>query len=185
MKNMTRKPALSIGLVLILLGILIMSVGCSSEAEPASVPTGTPPTSTTPTATTEGGNRAPVISLTTEQTQVQPLTIVELNFTSTDPDGDTVSYEWSSTGGKFSGAVPTQSWIAPEQYGDYAITVTAKDGKGGITQANISLSVIENMEPAITSVVADTDPLLPGERTLITCVATDPDGDILNYKWEI
>ena len=185
MENMTRKPALSIGLVLILLGILIMSVGCSSEAEPASVPTGTPPTSTTPTATTEVGNRAPVISLTTEQTQVQPLTIVELNFTSTDPDGDTVSYEWSSTGGKFSGAVPTQSWIAPEQYGDYAITVTAKDGKGGITQASISLSVIENMEPAITSIVADTDTLLPGERTLITCVATDPDGDILNYKWEI
>ncbi len=188
MKNMTRRPALSLGLVLILLGILIMSIGCSSEAEPAPVPTGAPPAPTTPTAptaTTVEGNRAPVISLTTEQIQVQPSTIVELKFTSTDPDGDIVSYEWSSTGGKFSGAVPTQSWVAPEQYGDYTITVTAKDGKGGITQASISLSVIENMEPAITSVTADTASLLPGDRTLITCVATDPDGDTLSYKWEI
>ena len=185
---MKRKSKLSLGVILILLSILIISLGCSSEAEPASTPTGGAPPApapTTPTATIEEGNRAPVISLTTEQTQVQPSTIVGLIFTSSDPDGDTVSYEWSTTGGKFSGAVPTQSWVAPEQYGDYSITVTAKDGKGGITQASISLSVIENMEPAITSVTADTASLLPGDRTLITCVATDPDGDTLIYKWEI
>ena len=185
---MKRKSKLSLGVILILLGILIINMGCSSEAEPASTPTGgaTPtPVPTATTAITDEGNRAPVISLTTEQTQVQPSTIVELIFASTDPDGDTVSYEWSTTGGKFSGAVPTQSWVAPEQYGDYSITVTAKDGKGGITQTSISLSVIENMGPAITSVTADTASLLPGDRTLITCVATDPDGDVLSYKWEI
>jgi hypothetical protein len=182
---MKRKSKLSLGLILILLSILIISLGCSSEAEPASAPTGAPPPAPVPTGTTPGDNRAPVISLAAAQTQIQPSTIVELIFTSTDPDGDTVSYEWSTTGGEFSGAVPTQSWIAPEQYGDYLITVTAKDGKGGITQTSITLSVVENTGPAITSLTADTATVLPGDRTLITCVATDPDGDILNYKWEI
>ncbi len=180
---MIGKYKVSLVMILILLSILIISLGCSSKAEPATAPTAAP--TPAPTATTQGGNRAPVISLTTEQTQVQPSTIVELNFTSSDPDGDKVSYEWSTTGGKFSGAVPTQSWVAPEQYGDYTITVTAKDGKGGITQTSISLSVVENMEPSITSVTADAATLLPGDRTLITCVATDPDGDTINYKWEI
>ncbi len=183
---MKRKSKLSLGLILILLSILIMSLGCSSEAEPASVPTGAAPTAPpTPTATTPKDNQAPVLSLESAQAQVYPSSIVELICTATDPDGDTVSYEWSTTGGKFSGAVPTQSWIAPEQYGDYAITVTAKDGKGGITQTSITISVVENMDPAITSLTADTSTVLPGGRTLITCVATDPDSDTLTYKWEI
>ena len=184
---MIRKYTIVFGILLLLCSLVLLSLGCIPEEEPAPSPdeglTLTPTPS--PTTTTDGENRAPVLSLTTEQSQVQPSTIVELILTASDPDGDTVSYEWSTTGGKFSGAVPTQSWVAPEQYGDYDITVTAKDGMGGITQASITMSVIENMEPAITSVTAETATLLPGDRTLITCVASDPDGDSLTYKWEI
>jgi len=184
---MIRKYTIVFGILLLLCSLVLLSLGCSPEAEPAPSPgeVPTPAPTPTPPPTTDGENRAPVLSLTTEQSQVQPSTIVELILTASDPDGDTVSYEWSTTGGKFSGAVPTQSWVAPEQYGDYDITVTAKDGKGGITQASITMSVIENMEPAITSVTAETATLLPGDRTLVTCVASDPDGDALSYKWEI
>jgi hypothetical protein len=184
---MRGKYKVTLRVILVLLSILIISSGCSPETEPAPAPDGTPtPTpAPAPTPIIEEYNRAPVISLVTAQTQVHPSTIVELILTATDPDGDAISYEWSTTGGAFSGAVPTQSWVAPEQYGDYDITVTAKDGKGGITQTSITLSVVENLYPAITSLTADTATLLPGDRTLITCVATDPDGDNLNYKWEI
>ena len=184
---MIRKYTVVFGILLLLFSLVLLSLGCSPEEEPAPAPeeVPTPVPTPSPAPTTDGENRAPVISLTTEQSQVQPSTIVELILTASDPDGDTVSYEWSTTGGKFSGAVPTQSWVAPEQYGDYDITVTAKDGNGGITQASITMSVIENMEPAITSVTAESAALLPGDRTLITCVASDPDGDILTYTWEI
>jgi hypothetical protein len=100
-----------------------------------------------------------------------------------DPDGDSISYAWSTTGGRFSGAGPTVSWVAPEDYGTYDVTVTVKDGKGGITQDSITLSVVANHDPQVLSLVANPAAVLPQGRSTITCVATDPDGDVLNYRW--
>jgi len=38
--------------------------------------------------------------------------------------------------------------------------------------------------PSITSLVANPASLAPGDGTTVTCVATDPDGDVLSYTWE-
>ena len=102
--------------------VITLSSACGPGVEPQ------------PTPPEPGDNQLPVISsLIPAQIQVHPSSIIEIQCVASDPDGDKISYEWSSTGGKFSGTGPTVSWIAPEDYGNYSIKVTVKDGKGGIT----------------------------------------------------
>jgi len=159
--------------------MVIASSACGPSAEP------TPPTPTPTPPPTPGANQPPEISsLTPAQMQAYPSDMIEIRCNASDTDGDTISYEWATTGGKFTGTGPTVSWVAPAQYGDYTITVTVKDGKGGITQASVTMSVVRNMDPVISSLVADPVTVLPQGKATITCVATDPDGDILNYSWK-
>ncbi len=46
------------------------------------------------------------------------------------------------------------------------------------------MSVVLNMDPVISSLVADPVTVLPQGKSTITCVAIDPDGDVLNYSWK-
>ena len=164
----------------VILATLVMVIVLSSACGPGAEPQPQPPAPPEP-----GGNQPPVISsLTSAQTQVYPSSIIEIECVASDPDGDAISYEWSTTGGKFSGAGPVVSWVAPEHLGNYDITVTIKDGKGGITQGTITLSVVQNRDPEILSLDASPDTVLPNDKSMITCAARDPDGDVLNYSWE-
>ncbi len=101
-----------------------------------------------------------------------------------DPDDDTMSYQWAATGGDFSGSGPTLSWVAPDEYGDCSITVTVRDDQGGVAQSTIRISVVSNQEPVISSLAASPTVLLPQGTSTITCVASDPEGDVLSYSWE-
>ncbi len=155
----------------ILATIIVLTSACGSEATPA--------------PSEPGGNQPPVISsLTPSQSQVIPSSIIEIRCEASDPDGDAISYEWSAIGGSFSGAgQPVISWAAPEDCGTYDVIVTVKDGKGGITQATVPLSVVRNQDPQISSLVADPVTISPQGQTTITCIASDPDKDTLNYNW--
>ena len=167
----------------VILAILAMVMVLSSACGPGASPSPSPP-QPQPTPSEPGGNQPPVISsLTSAQTNVYPQAIVEIRCEASDPDGDAISYEWSTTGGNFSGTGPTLSWVAPEHYGNYDVTVTVEDGKGGITQATITISVVSNQDPQILSLVAEPVTVLPQGKSIITCVANDPDGDVLSYSW--
>jgi hypothetical protein len=48
-----------------------------------------------------------------------------------DADGDTLTYDWTATGGTITGEGSTVTWIAPAAEGSYTITVSVSDGKGG------------------------------------------------------
>jgi len=162
-----------LGIILAIFALLIVSSACEPGEE------------ATPTPTPEPGiNQPPVISiLTPAQSQVYPLSIIEIQCVASDPDGDAISYAWSTTGGKFTGTGPTVSWIAPEHYGTYEVTVTVQDDKGNSTIKSITLSVVANRDPQILSLVAAPDTVLPDEQSTITCLASDPDGDALSYSW--
>ena len=130
------------------------------------------------------GNQPPVISsMTAAKMQVYPSGLSEIKCVVSDPDGDKVNITWSATGGKFSGAGHTVTWQAPEQYGSYDITATADDGKGGSTQTTLTLSVGGNQNPQISSLSADPSTVGPGGKSIITCIASDPDGDVVGYSW--
>lgn len=137
-------------------------------------------------ATRTGGNQAPVISsLTPAQSEVSATNSTEISCVASDPDGDKVRYTWSTNGGKFSGTTNESLivWVAPSQYGDYDVTVTVEDGKGGSVQATATVTVIANQNPVITNLVAKPNTVGLGGSSIITCAANDPDADTVRFTW--
>jgi len=166
-----------LGVILVMLAMAVAGSACGPGVEPTPTPG-------------PGVNQPPVISsLTPERMQVPPSSvgsqsIIEIRCVASDPDGDAVSYGWATTGGKFSGTGPVVSWAAPEHLGDYDVTVTVEDGKGNSAVASVTISVVSNQDPEILSLVADPAVVSPQGKSTITCVASDPDGDVLTYLWK-
>lgn len=87
-------------------------------------------------------NHPPVIdSLTTERERVKKATVLNVECIASDPDGDELSYTWSASGGNISGKGPIATWVAPNAYGSYTITVTITDGRGGEDSKSINITV--------------------------------------------
>jgi len=74
-------------------------------------------------------------------------------------------------------------WQAPSQDGVYTITLTVEDGKGGYAQASTAITVTNNRAPIISSLTSDPKNVTPGGSTVVTCTASDQDGDIVRYSW--
>jgi hypothetical protein len=157
--------------------IVVVIIACGGKAPPSPTPAPAP-------APVPGGNQPPIISsLTPAQTQVYPSGLSEIQCVASDPDGDKLNITWAATGGSFSGAGYVVSWQAPEQYGTYEITATANDGKGGTAQMTITISVGANQSPQITSLTVDPSTIGPSGTAIVTCIASDPDGDVVTYNW--
>ena len=167
-----------IAIVLTLVTIVVLVGACGPSSAP---PTNVPPPTTSPT-----GNQPPIISsLTAAQMSVYPSGTDEIQCIAADPNGDKLNFTWSATGGNFSGAGSVVTWQAPEQYGVYDITIAVDDGKGGTTQSSLKLSVGANQNPQISSLSADPSVIGPSGSATITCVANDPDGDVVRYSWNV
>jgi hypothetical protein len=87
-------------------------------------------------------NNNPLISSLT----ATPATLVTggnstIRCTASDPDGDTLAYSWTYTGGSISGTGSTITWTAPSTAGTYTVTVIVSDGKGGNVTRNVSITV--------------------------------------------
>ena len=168
----------NLSIALAILAILAMlGSACRPSEAPPSPPAPAPPT--------PGGNQPPVISsLTAAEMQTHPTGEVGLQCAASDPDGDKITFQWACSNGSFGDTAPTSvTWKAPKEYGDYVITVTVEDGKGGTTQASLTLSVTANQNPQIVSLGADPKSVGPGGSSTITCLATDADGDKVSYSW--
>jgi hypothetical protein len=76
-------------------------------------------------------NSLPTIVSLVSVNSTTPGTSVQLTCTAQDPDGDTLSYEWTADGGDISGSGTTVNWTAPQEVGAYNVTVVVKDGHGG------------------------------------------------------
>jgi hypothetical protein len=100
-----------------------------------------------------------------------------------DRDGDTLSYNWSATGGSISGTGAAVNWTAPESFGSYNVTVTVRDGRGEEVTKQIAIEVRANRAPIISRLMADADWTTPSGTLQLTCTASDPDEDELVYQW--
>jgi sugar lactone lactonase YvrE len=94
----------------------------------------------------DGENSSPVItSLIPEADSVFVGASIFVVASATDPDGDPLSYQWSATGGTISGDNDIDPeaiiWTAPQTGGDYTITVTVTDGRGGQGSQGVSVAV--------------------------------------------
>ena len=146
------------------------------------------------------GNTPPLIEdvvTTLPSNEIYDNETATLTCVATDPDGDAiVSYTWEATGGTISGQGTTITWAPPEVSGtaEFSLTVRATDSKGNRSQAK-SIPIIvrqasganqsgPNHLPVIDSVIAEWSQIERGKTGLIKCIAHDPDGDKLTYKWE-
>jgi len=163
------------GIVLVMLAVVAMLGGACGTRE-APPPPPLPPT--------PSGNQPPVISsMVAEKMQLYPSGNTEIQCIAQDADGDQLDFKWACTGGDFSGAGPIVIWKAPPNYGTYTITATVEDRKGGSAQASLTITVGANQSPQISSLTASPSGILYGGSTTLTCIATDPDGDVVRYSW--
>jgi hypothetical protein len=140
----------------------------------------------TPPAPAPVGNQPPVISsFTAASNQTYPGGTVNLQSVVSDPNNDNINFQWTSTGGSFveSGRA-NNTWRAPNVVGNYQIKLAVDDGKGGTAEATLPIAVSTNHPPVISSLKADPSSLQFSSGTTLTCIASDPDGDPLQYKWE-
>jgi outer membrane protein OmpA-like peptidoglycan-associated protein len=110
---------------------------------------------------------------------------VTLHVNASDPDNDSLSYSYTATGGTIEGTGADARWTTSGlAEGSYTATAKVDDGKGGSATCSADFKVEKkpNQNPTI-SCSTDRSPIMPGERTGITCNASDPDGDPLTYSY--
>jgi outer membrane protein OmpA-like peptidoglycan-associated protein len=101
-----------------------------------------------------------------------------------DPDGDSLTYTWTASGGKVSGtdtATFDATNIAP---GKYTVTGTVADKKHKVDCSNEITVLKRNHAPTVTIQPA-TATLTQGESANFRAVASDPDNDTLTYAWTV
>ena len=132
-------------------------------------------------------NPSPVIiSLTADKTLVEPSGGDVIRCNATSVNGGNLSYNWSASGGMINaqGGGEFANWLAPADAGNYNITVSVTDDKGGKATASTVITVRVNHLPAIISLTTSREKPLPGQICRLECRAEDPDNDRLNYSWE-
>ena len=75
-------------------------------------------------------NNNPLIESVTCTNDVFAMTDSEMACQASDPDGDSLQYEWSTGSGKIIGTGARMMWVSPDTMGDYDFTVRVSDGKG-------------------------------------------------------
>ena len=87
-------------------------------------------------------NHPPVIDgLVAEALEVRRATPCVIECIASDLDGDELSYTWSASRGNIRGEGAVVTWVAPNTYGTYTITVTVTDARGDEATESISIVV--------------------------------------------
>lgn len=110
---------------------------------------------------------------------------VAIHVNASSPQNDPLTYSYSASGGTVDGSGPDARWNSSgTTAGTYTITAKIDDGKGGSASCAADVKVEERPNrPPTASLSVERSPILPGERTGITCNGSDPDGDPLTYTY--
>jgi hypothetical protein len=149
----------------------------------------------TASSCTTSANRLPIItSLEAEAEWIAPSGNIHMTCTASDPDGDTLSYNWMATGGDISGTGAVAIWTAPEEVGMYDITVVVDDGHDGKDTAFLTLIASNGPPPSIQElIVTAKEPKYlkttsagykvgKTKEYYVECVASSMNGELV-YEW--
>ncbi|MEO8680596.1 MAG: FG-GAP-like repeat-containing protein [Vicinamibacterales bacterium] len=137
--------------------------------------TASDPTTVTPaTNPTAGANHAPIAvagrDLTVGTIGVQPVAVTLSGATSSDPDGDPLTYSWVDATGHRIGSTAVVSVSLPPGLHDFALTVS--DGRGGTGSDGVSVLVVGDTEPPM---VIPPDDITVGITTDTGATGSDDD----------
>jgi outer membrane protein OmpA-like peptidoglycan-associated protein len=112
-------------------------------------------------------------------------TLVTFSVNASDPDGDSLTNSYTTTGGNISGDGPNARWdLAGQNPGNYNATAQVNDGHGGTASCSASVTVNPRPNrPPTVSLSSDRDTVLVGECVNFTAVGLDPNGYSLTYTW--
>jgi hypothetical protein len=136
-------------------------------------------------------NRAPTATCSADAPSIVAGsgTPVPVHVSANDPDGDSLTYTWSSTGGRVDGTGADARWMEGNAgAGEYTVSARVDDGHGG--SASCSTSVRVNApppppapRPPVMSCSVDRASVMPGERVSVTASASSPQNFTLSYEW--
>lgn len=140
-------------------------------------------------------NHPPVItSLKAKQDVVSTLDSCLIECVASDPDGDELSYEWSTDGGEISDTGSLATWTAPDTVGLYKIAVVVSDGYGAEETKSLTVSVALKLPPTIEELIVTPEnprylkeapkgyQILGGWSCDIKCIISDVSDDLI-YQW--
>ena len=143
----------------------------------------------------EAPNNSPIIESVTCTNDVWALAENELVCEASDPDGDSLNYEWSTADGKIIGSGARMTWVSPDTMGTYIVSVKVSDSKGGEARQTVSVRVLTNADgttaPSVTlkmsfdssEIVTENRTVKVGTATKIICDVKDAAGKKLRYEW--
>ncbi len=116
-----------------------------------------------------------------------PLTLCT---TANDPDGDSLSYAWTSTcPGSFDRSDTERATFTPSLLAGFAacsIEVDVSDGHGGVGKGILVLTTVQptiDVAPKMGVGYQSTDKVAAGDVVALHATATDPEGETLAWKW--
>jgi hypothetical protein len=132
-------------------------------------------------------NRSPHVSLPPSLTTSEGAAAVTLTPDADDPDGDPITFTWTlfSGTGELAAEGSTASYANSDGPATSVVRVTATDSHGGSATADVTITV-NNVAPAISSVIGPAAPLLMGSAATISVTYTDPgtlDTLTCRYTW--
>ena len=103
-----------------------------------------------------------------------------------DPEGDELLYQWEAEDGDLSGTGPAVNWVLPYDKEVSVIRVNVTDQQGESATMVINVNILPNHDPEIESLTSQPrSSLTPGTECTVQCVASDVDGDELEYYWAV
>ena len=101
-------------------------------------------------------NRPPTISCAPERNPIISGERVAIKSTASDPDGDPLTYSYTTSGGQITGNGPVAQFDSTGlSAGSYTVTCTADDGQGGRTSATTRVDVQQPAPPPQAAKVGD------------------------------
>ena len=128
-----------------------------------------------------------ITSFKLSQKSVKPGGDVNVSVSASDPEGDTIFYDLTASGGEVAGTGPTWTWTAPQSEAIYVLKVTVSDGFGGENSRTEEVTVTNdpgppppppppgNQPPVISSFTASKLKIEPRETVELEVVALDPE----------
>ncbi len=132
----------------------------------------------------ESANTPPmVLSVTASSDRIHPAGSCQILCEAVDQDKDSLTYTWAASNGEIIGEGASVTWNAPDAEGLFPLFVTVEDGHGGRTDYSTSLAVKANLAPEISDLSTIEAVIAPGATSLVSCSASDADGDKIAYEW--